>query len=129
MILLSSFEEKKVGSTIGMKESVNTSSLLEVLLIYCLIYINFIYKFRVKNVLSQRIADLKNALKSVNMNKISEISIKESNQFHSICLDTFPPVFYLNEFSQIIIQLVFEMNKLLDKKVIYIKFFIYYILN
>ncbi len=31
------------------------------------------------------------------------IIIQDSNQFHAICLDTYPPIFYLNQFSKQVI--------------------------
>jgi len=37
---------------------------------------------------------------------LAETIIKDSNQFHAICLDTYPPIFYLNEFSKQIIYIV-----------------------
>jgi diphosphomevalonate decarboxylase len=41
---------------------------------------------------------------------MAEIMIKDSNQFHAICLDTTPPIFYLSEFSQFVIELVHRYN-------------------
>jgi mevalonate pyrophosphate decarboxylase len=32
--------------------------------------------------------------------------IQDSNSFHSVCLDTYPPVFYMNEFSKQIIKMI-----------------------
>ena len=34
----------------------------------------------------------------------------DSNQFHATCLDTYPPVFYLNDVSRRIIGLVHALN-------------------
>jgi diphosphomevalonate decarboxylase len=45
--------------------------------------------------------------------------MKESNQFHAVCLDTLPPIFYLNKFSQKIIEFVQKINTLLEYKVGY----------
>ena len=37
---------------------------------------------------------------------------QDSNQFHAICLDTYPPICYLNETSKQIIQLVTRYNEI-----------------
>lgn len=45
---------------------------------------------------------------------------QDSNQFHAICLDTYPPIFYLNEFSKSVIQIVDRrINKVLKHKIAY----------
>ena len=36
--------------------------------------------------------------------------VQDSNQFHAVCLDTYPPIFYLNDTSKRIIQLVTRLN-------------------
>jgi diphosphomevalonate decarboxylase len=36
----------------------------------------------------------------------AQLTMKDSNQFHATCLDTFPPISYLNDISRRIIQLV-----------------------
>eukprot|EP01042_Synura_sphagnicola_P002674 gene2674-3242_t len=36
--------------------------------------------------------------------------MSDSNQFHAICLDTFPPIFYMNDVSRAIIKLVHAIN-------------------
>lgn len=40
-----------------------------------------------------------------------ELTMKDSNQFHAICLDTYPPIFYLNNMSHRIISLVHRYNQ------------------
>lgn len=37
---------------------------------------------------------------------------QDSNQFHAICLDTYPPICYLNDTSKEIIQLVTRYNNI-----------------
>ena len=37
--------------------------------------------------------------------------MQDSNQFHSVCLDTYPPIFYLNDISSSIIQLITAYNQ------------------
>jgi diphosphomevalonate decarboxylase len=32
--------------------------------------------------------------------------LQDSNSFHSTCLDTYPPIFYLNDTSKTIINLI-----------------------
>lgn len=39
-----------------------------------------------------------------------ELTMKDSSQFHATCLDTFPPIFYLNDTSKQIIALVHRFN-------------------
>lgn len=40
----------------------------------------------------------------------AQLTMKDSNQFHATCLDTFPPISYLNDTSRRIIQLVHSFN-------------------
>lgn len=41
----------------------------------------------------------------------AELTMKDSNQFHATCLDTYPPIFYLNSVSQQIINVVHRYNR------------------
>ena len=36
--------------------------------------------------------------------------MQDSNQFHAVCLDTYPPIFYMNDTSKAIIRLVHALN-------------------
>lgn len=41
----------------------------------------------------------------------ADLTMKDSNQFHATCLDTYPPIFYLNSVSQQVINLVHRYNR------------------
>jgi diphosphomevalonate decarboxylase len=41
----------------------------------------------------------------------AKLTMTDSNQFHSTCLDTYPPIFYLNDTSRDIIRLVTAYNE------------------
>ena len=43
---------------------------------------------------------------------LSASFMQDSNQFHAICLDTYPPIFYLNDTSRRVIQLISRYNEL-----------------
>lgn len=62
---------------------------------------------------------MKQAVRDCDMNKVMKLMIKDSNQFHAVCLDTYPPLFYLNEFSKCVINLVMKVNKIFEKNIGY----------
>nr|CAG4637255.1 EOG090X0AX4 [Ceriodaphnia reticulata] len=97
LVAVVSNRSKSVGSTEGMRRSVETSRLLE---------------HRIKNVLPDRVQDMQMAILEKNFAKFAELTMQDSNQFHAICLDTYPPLFYMNSTSQAIIQLVHRYNQL-----------------
>lgn len=96
LILVVNDNKKKTGSTNGMARSVVTSELI---------------KYRVEKCVPQRISSITQAIKEKNFQKFAEITMKDSNQFHAICLDTFPPVVYMNEVSHAIVNYVHLFNK------------------
>lgn len=50
------------------------------------------------------------AIKNKDFEAFAEITMRDSNQFHSICLDTYPPEVYLSGVSMAIISFVHEYN-------------------
>jgi diphosphomevalonate decarboxylase len=100
-VLVVSESKKDTGSTEGMQETVKTSSL---------------FKERLK-IVPDRIAQMEAAIREKDFDKFAEITMIDSNQFHSVCLDTYPPIFYLNDISKAIIKLITAYNNLYLKKV------------
>ncbi|XP_056333822.1 diphosphomevalonate decarboxylase [Danio aesculapii] len=96
LILVVSAEQKSVGSTSGMHTSVETSQLL---------------KYRADAVVPGRMEKMIRAILLRDFTTFGELTMKDSNQFHAICLDTYPPIFYLNNISHQIISLVHRYNQ------------------
>ncbi|ETN70704.1 diphosphomevalonate decarboxylase [Necator americanus] len=87
--------EKEVGSSIGMRRSVETSELL---------------KHRINEVVPKRIERLKVAFQSRDFDEFARITMADSNQLHAICLDTCPPLKYMSDASWYVVRAVNEFN-------------------
>jgi diphosphomevalonate decarboxylase len=88
-------QEKETSSTNGMQTSKDTSTLL---------------RFRVEKIVNERLQAIEKAYLAKDFATFGRLTMKDSNQFHAICLDTYPPIFYLNEVSKKIIHLVHQYN-------------------
>lgn len=95
LVLVVSDERKKVGSTTGMRNSIETSELL---------------KHRVDVCVPQHVKRMTRAIKEKDFPVFGEITMKESNQFHAICLDTFPPCVYMNDQSHQVASFIHKYN-------------------
>lgn len=95
LVLVVSGEKKAVGSTAGMQTSVDTSPLL---------------KYRAEVVVPERMTRMARCIRDRDFEAFGQLTMQDSNQFHATCLDTFPPIFYLNDISQRIIALVHRFN-------------------
>ncbi|XP_025898075.1 diphosphomevalonate decarboxylase [Nothoprocta perdicaria] len=95
LVLVVSAEKKPVGSTAGMQTSVETSPLL---------------KHRAEALVPERVALMARHIRERDFEAFGQLAMRDSNQFHATCLDTFPPIFYLNEVSRRIIALVHRYN-------------------
>lgn len=95
LILVVSAEKKPTGSTVGMQTSVATSTLL---------------KFRAESIVPERMKEMTRCIQEQDFQAFAQLTMKDSNQFHATCLDTFPPISYLNDTSRRIIQLVHRFN-------------------
>lgn len=96
VLLVVSDVKKDTGSTQGMELSMLTSSLLE---------------YRATKVVPQRMKDITEAIVNRNFHKFAEITMQESNQLHAVCLDTYPPIRYMNLVSWDIVHLVHRYNR------------------
>ncbi|KAF7640272.1 Diphosphomevalonate decarboxylase [Meloidogyne graminicola] len=103
LVIIQSEESKKIGSTEAMQRSVLTSKLL---------------KTRIEECVPKRIENLKEAILTKNFSKLAEITMAESNQLHAICLDTFPPIIYLNSISYSLMEFVHDFNYFYSKQLI-----------
>ncbi|NXT08745.1 MVD1 decarboxylase, partial [Prunella fulvescens] len=95
LVLVVSGEKKPVGSTAGMQTSVETSPLL---------------KHRAEVVVPERLAQMMQHIRDRDFEGFGQLAMRDSNQFHATCLDTFPPIFYLTDVSRHIIALAHRYN-------------------
>lgn len=51
------------------------------------------------------------AIRQKDFAAFGELTMKDSNQFHATCLDTYPPIFYLSDVSRGIISMVHRYNQ------------------
>eukprot|EP00249_Psilotum_nudum_P007607 c20695_g1_i1 orf=345-1616(-) len=96
VIAVVSSKQKETSSTAGMQESVHSSTLLD---------------YRAKVVVPSRILEMEAAIRACDFSSFAQVTCADSNQFHAICLDTVPPIFYMNDISHRIINLVERWNK------------------
>lgn len=66
---------------------------------------------RAESVVPGRMAEMIEAVRRKDFAAFAELTMKDSNQFHATCLDTYPPIFYLNSVSQQVINLVHRYNR------------------
>ena len=95
LIAVASAAKKETGSTDGMQRSVATSALLA---------------HRAAAVVPARLAAMQAAYASRDFGAFARLTMADSNQFHATCLDTYPPVFYMNETSRRVVGLVHRLN-------------------
>lgn len=95
LILVVSAAKKDVSSTSGMQTTVATSSL---------------FPHRATVVVPQRMKEMEEAIAKRDFDAFGLITMKESNSFHATCLDTSPPIFYLNDISRSAIRVVESLN-------------------
>ncbi|PLW12654.1 hypothetical protein PCANC_22136 [Puccinia coronata f. sp. avenae] len=96
LICVVSDRKKGTSSTSGMSTTVQTSPLLQ---------------HRIKNVVPERMEQMKQAITAQDFDQFAQLTMADSNQFHAVCLDTQPPIFYLNDVSRSIIAIVEELNR------------------
>jgi diphosphomevalonate decarboxylase len=102
VILVASAKEKDVSSTSGMQQTVATSEL---------------FTHRANVVVPKRMEAMKKAVQGKDFEAFAELTMRDSNGFHATCLDTLPPIFYLNDTSRAAIRAVENINAKAGKAV------------
>jgi diphosphomevalonate decarboxylase len=100
LLLIVSDKTKETSSTEGMKLSKETSEFLN---------------YRVQNILPKRLNLMREAILNKNFDLLCELTIKDSNNFHSVCRDTYPTICYMNDTSNFIVTCVEKLNSLYKK--------------
>ena len=95
LILVVSAEKKGISSTTGMQATVKTSALFQI---------------RTREVVPREMAEMERAIQGKDFETFGRVTMRESNSFHATCLDTEPPIFYLNDVSRAAIRAVEEIN-------------------
>ena len=95
IVAIVSSSKKKVSSRAGMKQTVETSAL---------------YKVRPEYA-ENSCVELERAIASRDFEKLGMITMRENNSLHAVMLDTYPPIFYLNDISKEIIYAIDELNR------------------
>ncbi|OQE91945.1 hypothetical protein PENNAL_c0008G11976 [Penicillium nalgiovense] len=102
LVLVVSAEKKDVPSTEGMQTTVATSAL---------------FAKRAQNVVPERMAAIETAIQNRNFHDFAEITMRDSNTFHATCLDSWPPIFYMNDVSRAAVRLVHDINRVVGRTV------------
>jgi diphosphomevalonate decarboxylase len=95
IVLIFNSSKKAVSSTDAMQRTRETSTLFQARL----------------STINDKIDKLIEAIRIKDFNTFAKIVMMDSSQFHAVCMDTYPPVIYLNEQSKHLIDLVHAYNK------------------
>lgn len=88
--------KKGTSSTSGMQRTVETSPLLQQ---------------RIEHVVPERMRRMREAIQQRDFGAFTDLTTADSNNFHACCLDTAPPIFYMNDTSRAIVHVVEELNR------------------
>ena len=95
LILVVSADKKDVGSTVGMQTTVQTAQLFPSRL-------EFVPK---------RMAEMEKAIAKKDFQTFAKVTMQDSNTFHACCLDSWPPIQYLNDVSKAAMDAVNGINQ------------------
>lgn len=104
MLIIVNQDVKNVSSAQGMNITKNTSKM---------------FKYRVESIVEAHISQIKNAMKNKDFKAFAEVVMKDSNNFHCCCLDSYPCIMYMNDDSKYIIECVNFYNAKFGVKMAY----------
>lgn len=96
LILVVSAAKKDVASTAGMQVTVATSAL---------------FPTRAEIVVPSRMEAMETAIHTRDFQAFANITMRDSNSFHAVCLDSWPPIHYLNDVSRAAMRIVEAINQ------------------
>ncbi|KAK7555744.1 GHMP kinase [Phyllosticta citricarpa] len=102
VILVVSAAKKGVSSTTGMQATVATSSL---------------FPARANETVPRRMREMEDAVRNRDFEAFGKVTMKDSNGFHATCLDTEPPIFYMNDVSRAAVRAVECINEAAGKTI------------
>jgi len=95
LVCVVSSSSKEVPSSQGMQRTVNTSGLLQA---------------RVKDI-KGKMLEMESAIIAKDFPRFAELTMRDSNEMHACCADTFPPIQYMNSTSHSIVKFVHSYNE------------------
>ncbi|CAG2120470.1 unnamed protein product, partial [Medioppia subpectinata] len=95
LVLVVRDTQKDTSSTSGMAQTVATSALMQ---------------HRVASVVPARVEAMVAAIKARDFPTFAEITMRDSNQFHAVCEDTYPPLTYMNDTSRAVRRFCHRYN-------------------
>ncbi|KAI5291942.1 diphosphomevalonate decarboxylase [Ascosphaera acerosa] len=96
LILVVSDARKDTPSTEGMQATVATAPL---------------FGERARSLVPRTMRAMEDAISRRDFAAFAELTMRDSNDFHAQCLDTWPPIFYMNDTSRAAVRLVHRMNE------------------
>merc|ERR1712025_811818 len=102
LILVVNAAKKDVPSTAGMQQTVATSGL---------------FQQRIAHVVPANMKLMEEAIHNKDFATFAEVTMRESNSFHSCAADTYPPIFYMNDASRAAIRAVEALNAAAGKTI------------
>lgn len=96
LIAVVSDRKKETGSTDGMATSVATSPFV---------------RHRAAAVVPERLPAMEAAYLARDFSAFAKLTMQDSNSFHAVCADTYPPIFYMNDVSRRVVGLVHAVNE------------------
>ena len=76
---------------------------------------SLLLQHRASHVVQPRLEEMEKAYLAKDFETFGRITMQDSNQFHAVCLDTYPPIFYMNDVSKSIIRLATALNAFMGK--------------
>ena len=95
LVLVASAAKKDVSSTAGMQQTVASSTL---------------FAHRAQEVVPKRMRAMEKAIHHRDFGSFATLTMKDSNNFHATCLDTDPPIFYMNDVSRAAVRMCEALN-------------------